>query len=51
MKMTAPVVANEFVSHGKKEKSKARPSNSGRVGHPEGQRLRKVQKPVPVDDI
>jgi hypothetical protein len=43
MKMTAAVVANEIVSHGKKEKSKARPSKSGRVGHPEGQRLRKMQ--------
>jgi hypothetical protein len=35
MKMPVPVVANEFADHGKQEKSNARPSNSGRVGHPE----------------
>jgi hypothetical protein len=35
MKMTAPVMANEFVSHGKKEKSKARPSKQ-RESRPPG---------------
>ena len=35
MQMTAAVVAHEFVGHGTKEKSKPRPSKSGRVGHPE----------------
>ena len=34
MEMAASVMANEFVSHGKKEKSKPRPSRSGRIGHP-----------------
>jgi len=43
----APTMANQFVSHGKKEKSKIRPSKNGRIGHPEGQRLRKMQRPVP----
>jgi hypothetical protein len=33
--MAAPVVANEFVDHGSKEKSKPRPSKSVWVGHPE----------------
>ena len=35
MQMTVPVVANEFVGHGTKEKSKPRPSKNERVGHPE----------------
>ncbi len=47
MKMAVPVMASELVGHGKKEKSKPRPSKRERVGHPEGQRLRKIQKPVP----
>jgi hypothetical protein len=34
MQMAAPVVANEFVSHGE-EKSKPRPFKPERVGHPE----------------
>jgi hypothetical protein len=47
MKMAAPVMANEFVGHGKKEKSKPRSSKNGRIGHPEEQRRRKMHKPVP----
>ena len=35
MKMPASVVANEFVCHGRKEKSKPRPFKPERVGHPE----------------
>jgi len=33
--MAAPKVANEFVGHGAEEKSKPRPFNPERVGHPE----------------
>jgi hypothetical protein len=33
MKIAASLMANEFVSHGKKEQSNPRPSNRGRVGH------------------
>jgi hypothetical protein len=47
VQMAASIMADEFVGHGKKEKSKPRPSRSGRVGHPEGQRLRKMQQQVP----
>ncbi len=35
VQMAASVVANEFVSHGRKEKSKPRPFKTERVGHPE----------------
>src|ERR1700680_4717928 len=34
MQMTVPVVANEFVGHGTKEKSKPRTSKNERGGHP-----------------
>ena len=35
MKMAASKLANEFVSHGEKQKSTPRPSKNRRVGHPE----------------
>jgi hypothetical protein len=35
----------------KKEKSKPQPSKSGRVGHPEKQRLRKMQQQCRLDDV
>jgi tetratricopeptide (TPR) repeat protein len=37
MQMAAPIVADEFVGHGRKEKSNPRPFKSERVGHPEKQ--------------
>jgi hypothetical protein len=45
------VVTNDFVSHRRKEKSKPRPSKSGRVGHPEWQRPGKRQTKCLVDDV
>jgi len=48
MQMAAPVVANKFMGHGTKEKSKPRPSKSERVGHPEKlNQLPGKAKPVP----
>jgi hypothetical protein len=35
MEMSAPVVANQFLSHWMAEKSKPRPFKPERVGHPE----------------
>jgi hypothetical protein len=35
MQMAASVVANEFVGHGTKQKSKPRPFKTERAGHPE----------------
>jgi len=35
MQMAAPVMTNEFMGHGTKEKSKPRPFKTERVGHPE----------------
>src|SRR5260221_6320661 len=35
IQMAASIAANEFVSHGTKEKSKPRPFKTERVGHPE----------------
>jgi YD repeat-containing protein len=51
MEMAASIVADKFVSHGKKEKSKPRLSKSGRVGHPEGQRPGKCRSQCLVDDV
>ena len=51
VKVAAPELANEFVSHGEKEKSKPRPSKCGRGGHPEGQRLGKFKGQCLMDDV
>jgi len=39
--MAVSVIADEFVSHGPKEKSKPRPFKSRRIGRPERQSRRK----------
>jgi hypothetical protein len=49
MQMAAPVMTNEFVGHGTKEKSKPRPSKSERVGHPEGQSPETLSQFLGVD--
>jgi len=38
--------STDIVDRKKKKKPKPRPSKSGRVGHPEGQRHRKIQKQI-----
>jgi hypothetical protein len=51
MKMSASVMANELVSHGKKEKSTPRLSKTGRVGHPEVRKPGKCKLQSLVDNI
>jgi hypothetical protein len=48
---TSSNVANDLVSHGKKENSKPRPSRSGRIGQPEGQRPGRCKSESLMDDV
>ena len=44
MEIVASIVADEFIGHGTREKSKPRPFKTERVGHPE-----KPNRPLSVD--
>jgi hypothetical protein len=49
MQVTVPVVANEFVGHGTKEKSNPRPFKPERVGHPEKLNPERQNQSLSVD--